>query len=509
MINDKRHCADLGNGTYLNPVLYSNEDNSILKDGDDYFLTYAGGAPCGCALYHSKDLVNWEFMYFAVTKHTGKFWAPEIVKYGDTYYIYAFEATENPHWNYGDIYVTTTKDIWNGPWTEPSVVYKNLPAIDPGHVVGEDGKRYLYTSQNMYFPLTDDGLKAAGPAKRVYPDWPIPDSWDVEGLCTEGPKLFWKDGWLYLTTAQGGTLGPPTSHMTISLRSRSVHGPWELSPYNAIVHCNSIEETWQSKGHGTVLPGPDNEHWYLVYGGFLKDHRSTVGKATLLMPIVWDENGWWKTDPRYKDDEPIPMPEGGVKVSTDYRLSDDFTKDGKLRPQWMPTDVKTLEERISFSNLGLTLLGEGDHLLNSKPIMMKREHVSQEIIAELTGDYYASAGICFGSPFGNYMNPDLGTLCGVAVEQDVIKVYNNTARWMHVREHYVKNEKSDWTGNHIWLKLINNNDIVSPWYSYDGENWHKINMCFDIHTWGDVRCGIFCTGHGNATFKNFTYNGLD
>ena len=509
MRHDRKHCADLGNGTYLNPVIFSGGDNSTLKDGRDYYLTYGGGGPRGCPIYHSRDLVNWELLYYAMTESSLGFWAPDLIKYGDTYYIYAFVPTEDPHWNYGDVYVITTKDIRHGPWSEPILVYKNIPSIDPGHVVGEDGKRYLYMSQNMYFPLTDDGLHAAGHYKLVYPDWPIPDEWDVEGMCTEGPKLLWKDGWLYLTTAQGGTLGPPTSHMVVSLRSRSVHRPWELSPYNAIKHCDSDEEYWQSKGHGTLILGPDNEHWYLLYGGFRKGFRSTCGKATLLEPVVWDEDGWWRVDPAWREDEPIPMPAGGEKVTDGICLSDDFTRDTALGIQWCPSDFTTERERVSFSEEGLTLIGTGDHLLNSRPILLSREHISQEITVELTAEYHAIAGICFGSPFGNFMNPTHGTLCGVAVTQDVIRVYNNNARWMHVREHEPKNERADWSGNHIWLKLINRKNIVSPWYSYDGVHWKKINMCFDISSWSRVRCGIFCAGHGSATFRQFLYNGLD
>ena len=155
MPNDKRHCADLGNGTYLNPVIFSGGDNSTLKEGEDYYLTFGGGGPRGCPIYHSRDLVNWELLYYAMTESPLGFWAPDLIKYGDTYYIYAFVPTENPHWNYGDVYVITTKDIRHGPWTAPTLVYKNIPSIDPGHVVGEDGKRSLYMSQNMYFPLTE------------------------------------------------------------------------------------------------------------------------------------------------------------------------------------------------------------------------------------------------------------------------------------------------------------------------------------------------------------------
>ena len=37
-----------------------------------------------------------------------------------------------------------------------------------------------------------------------------------------------------MTTAVGGTAGPPTGHMVISARSKSIHGPWQNSPYNPI-----------------------------------------------------------------------------------------------------------------------------------------------------------------------------------------------------------------------------------------------------------------------------------
>ena len=54
--------ADLGNGTFLNPVLAGDHpDPSILKDGDDYYLTYSSfDAYPGLVIWHSRDLVNWK-----------------------------------------------------------------------------------------------------------------------------------------------------------------------------------------------------------------------------------------------------------------------------------------------------------------------------------------------------------------------------------------------------------------------------------------------------------------
>lgn len=50
--------ADLGDGRYLNPVLAGDyPDPSVLKDGDDYYMTHSSfdSAP-GLLIWHSRDL---------------------------------------------------------------------------------------------------------------------------------------------------------------------------------------------------------------------------------------------------------------------------------------------------------------------------------------------------------------------------------------------------------------------------------------------------------------------
>ena len=504
----KMHCADLGNGYYQNPVIFGGHgDSTILKDGDDYWMTFGietEGTERSALMYHSKDLVNWETAYYMFKNLDMIMWAPELVKVGDTYYYYNFSPATDPHWNYGSVYVSWTKDIKKGDWTEPRLIRANIPSIDPGHVIGEDGKRYLFMSQNAMFPLTDDGLKSAGDYKLVYPTWPIPDEFDVEGTCTESPKLLRHDGWLYLTTAQGGTMGPSTSHMIISLRSKSVFGPWELSPYNPVKHTYSADETWARKGHGTLVEGPDGKSWYIVYGGFLKGHRGTTGKATLLEPIEWTEDGWWKIKEGCKDDEPIPMPVGGENVNNLEDLDLDFTN-GEFPLLWNPSE-RFASERFDWNERGLTLSGKGSDLVESSPIFQKREHLNYEVICELTAEWHACAGICIGGAHG---------ASGIALEQDRIKIVNPAARWMNVREHEIVNEHSSWEGNHIWFKLVCVDDIVKPWYSYDGDNWKKLNFCTDLSTSsiGGFHTafypGIFCYGSGQATFRSWKLNALD
>ena len=53
--------ADLGNGTYLNPVLAGDRpDPNVLKDGGDYYAAFSSFLYYpGVPIWHSRDLVNW------------------------------------------------------------------------------------------------------------------------------------------------------------------------------------------------------------------------------------------------------------------------------------------------------------------------------------------------------------------------------------------------------------------------------------------------------------------
>ena len=83
--------SDLGNGTYKNPVLYSDySDPDAIRVGDDYFMTASSFNEIpGLPILHSKDMVNWKLVNYAITdlipKETYKVpqrgngvWAPSI-----------------------------------------------------------------------------------------------------------------------------------------------------------------------------------------------------------------------------------------------------------------------------------------------------------------------------------------------------------------------------------------------------------------------------------------------
>ena len=115
---EHQRIADQGDGTYLNPVLAGDHpDPSVLKDGDDYYLTLSSfDAYPGLPLWHSRDLVNWQPIGHAITTNVGAIWAPDLVKHKGRYYIY-FPARRGENGTRSNFVVWA--DRITGPWSEP------------------------------------------------------------------------------------------------------------------------------------------------------------------------------------------------------------------------------------------------------------------------------------------------------------------------------------------------------------------------------------------------------
>ncbi len=245
--------------------------------------------------------MNWQPLGPALTKPLGSIWAMDLIKHNGRYFIYIPTGSS--------IYAIWADHI-KGPWSDP-VDLKIEGAIDPGHAVGEDGKRYLFVNGVRRIGLTDDGLATVGKLEKVYEPWRYPQDWVVEMFAPEGPNLLKRGVWFYLVMAVGGTSGPPTSHMVIAGRSRSIHGPWENHPQNPLVRTKSADEKWWSRGHATLVEGPAGD-WWMVYHGYENGYR-TLGRQCLLEPIEWTRDGWFKAK---GGDLSAPMPKAACYCTT-------------------------------------------------------------------------------------------------------------------------------------------------------------------------------------------------
>ncbi|HMQ88742.1 MAG TPA: family 43 glycosylhydrolase, partial [Flavilitoribacter sp.] len=62
--------ADNGNGSFTNPLFYEEfSDPDLIRVGDDYYMTGTTMHTMpGLPILHSRDLVNWELLTYAVDR---------------------------------------------------------------------------------------------------------------------------------------------------------------------------------------------------------------------------------------------------------------------------------------------------------------------------------------------------------------------------------------------------------------------------------------------------------
>jgi xylan 1,4-beta-xylosidase len=383
-----------------------------------------------------------------------------------------------------------------GPWSEP-IDLKMPGCIDPGHAVGEDGKRYLFVNGVRRIALADDGLSTVGPLEQVYAPWRYPSDWVVEMFAPEGPKVFRRGEWFYLVTAVGGTSGPPTSHMVTVARSRSIHGPWTDCPHNPIVHTQSADEPWWSRGHATPVEGPGGD-WWMIYHGYENGFR-TLGRQTLLEPIEWTSDGWFRAKGGTLA-TPLPKPRGGRTSAASFALSDDFSTN-KFGVQWSFFNPGSAEmERVRYQDRSLIIKGKGSSVADSSPLTTIVGDRSYEAVVVLDISSEAQAGLVL---FYNER-----AFCGFGFSTRQMFTYNYGEEQSWMRENIATKT--------VHLKVTNRCNVVTFHHSHDGTHWtqHPWQMevsGFHHNAFGgflSLKVGIYCTGDGEVAVRRFNYRGL-
>lgn len=278
--------ADLGNGMYKNPIMYTDySDPDACRVGDDYYMV-ASSFNCvpGIPVLHSNDLVNWTLIGHAIShipenasfgtgvNHGGNAWAPAIRFHNGEFYVY-----------YGDpdigIFMTKTKDP-AGEWEPLVLVKKGIGMIDTCPFFDEDGQVYLahafagsragLKSVLAVTRLTSDGKKAVGQSRIVY------DGHDVDPTI-EGAKFYKRNGYYYIFAPAGGV---PGGWQTV-LRSKDIFGPYErkvvLAQGKSIIN---------GPHQGAWVDTPTGEEWFIHF-----QDAGAFGRITHLQPLVW-KNDW-------------------------------------------------------------------------------------------------------------------------------------------------------------------------------------------------------------------------
>lgn len=469
--------------TYTNPVLAGDfPDPSIIRDGDDYYLVNSAFDYLpGLVVHHSKDLVHWEPISYALDTYLGSVWAPDISKVGDKFLIY-FAVN-----NVGNFMVEA--DSPYGPWSKPVNVVRRQ--IDPALAVAEDGGRWLFLSDGMRVRLTDDGKAMAGRLEKVYEGWEYPADWVTEGFYLEGPKLKKIGDWWYFINAEGGTAGPPTSHMAVLARAKTLDGPWENSPYNPLVHTYFNTDRWWSRGHGSLVDTPDGR-WYIIYHAYENGYYS-LGRQTLLEPVEMTHDGWFRPVDGLDVAAEIPMPAADFCVDRKSRLNEfRIGLDWKFYKEFNPS-------RFSVDNGTLTLNAQGNTPADSSPLLFVSGDHSYEYEVEIEKSSEATAGLVL------YYNKDF--FCGAGIDR---------AGLLRYQKGLVDRVAEIADQTHFWLRLRNDQHVVTGYYSLDGGEWVPMKWGQEISGFNhnvlgefqSVLPGLVATGEGFVRFSNFKYKKL-
>ena len=296
-------CPDNGNGTFTNPVInadYSDPDVCVGAplpnapagaDGEDYYMT-ASSFQCtpGLPILHSRDLVNWEIVGYALgnlyeghpellahfdgaPQHGNGVWAPSLRYHDGWYYIY---------WGDPDfgVFMVKTQDP-AGKWTEPLCVIRGQGYIDTCPLWDDDGRCYLvngwansrakYASVLTVREMSTDGTHPVGQPVIVF------DGNGTANRTCEGPKFYKRDGWYWIMCPAGGV----PEGFQLAMRSRSPYGPYEHK-----IVLSQGKTNINGPHQGGWVHTKYGEDWFLHF-----QDKEAYGRVVHLNPVDWS-SGW-------------------------------------------------------------------------------------------------------------------------------------------------------------------------------------------------------------------------
>lgn len=275
--------ADLGKN-YKNPILHADySDPDVVRVGNDYYMTASSfnEAP-GLPILHSKDMVNWNLVnyavedvlpaeHFSVPKRGDGIWAPSIRFHKGEFYIY---------WGDPDfgIYMVKTKDPLK-KWEKPVLVMEGKGLIDACPFWDEDGNAYLVhgwagSRAGVKSILTLNTMNPEG-TKVLDKGIHIFDGHDKHPT-VEGPKMYKRNGYYYVFAPAGGV----ATGWQLVLRSKNIYGPYEEK---IVLEQGSTKINGPHQG--AWVDTPSGEDWFYHF-----QDVDTYGRIIHLQPMKWEKD---------------------------------------------------------------------------------------------------------------------------------------------------------------------------------------------------------------------------
>ncbi len=388
---DQRH-RPADHNTFSNPIIPGfAPDPSIVRVGDDFWLINSTFESFpGIPIYHSRDLVDWKLVNYALTrpsqadlssiKSSDGIHASTIRYHDGTYYII---TTNNIDGRMVNFFVTAEDP--RGEWSEARVL-EGAPGIDPSLFFDDDGRAWYVGNHIPPDPdfegqaeiwLQEVDIEAAQLIGERYYLW----RGCCGGVWAEGPHIYKRDGYYYLLISEGGT---SFDHAMAIAISKDITGPYESNARNPVLTHRHLSYDYPISGVGHAdLVELDDGRWYAVALGWrlVDGKHGILGRETFLVPVIWETEPYeWKAErltwPVFSPETgrvelEFPTPFGEPAQQRDYAFRDEFNGDilnihwnyrrtparefarvdgGALVLDLQPT---RLQERLQYSFIGI------------------------------------------------------------------------------------------------------------------------------------------------------------
>ena len=506
--------ADNGDGTFSNPLFFDEfSDCDLIRVGQDFYLTGTTmHSMPGLPILHSRDLVNWRLLTYALDTldlgpafrlEDGKgvygqgIWAPSFRHHRGTFYIFS-----NVNGQTTQLFRATNPA---GPWTRTAM---KRSFHDLSVLFDDDGKAYVVWGYRgiRLAQLTADLLDVVPGTER---EIIAPAAGMGEGL-----HLYKIRGTYLLTSAWfRDEMRMPTA------RATSLAGPWEVNqdvsrgedfglaegyrlerpagspppPPFAVRPPNPDAAGRNAIHQGGIVDTPTGEWW-----GFSMMDANSVGRLTALSPVTWSD-GWpyfglAKNLGRSPRTWVKPRTGATSTPSAPYRRSDDFSA-SRLQPIWQWNHVPVPGKWSLAARKGYLRL----HTLPADGLLAARNTLTQRAIGPRSTPTVVldASGLKPGDTAGLALFTRPYAWIGVSVDAEGPAL-------TFVTEEGGRVARIPLTTGRVWLRAACDflREEARFSYSTDGKVFTPVGdpfrLVFQLLTFQGVRYSLFAYGSGGG-----------
>lgn len=288
---------------YNNPVLEKSlPDPTVVADEEGNFYLYATNASKQTPIYHTYDLVNWNYCGDSFTPDQmptglpkGAIWAPDVIKY-EGEYIMAYSYSQWGEIKKNGIGIAMANSP-KGPFKNQGILFTSEScgvdnSIDPSFFL-EDGRLYLLWGSLRGLYIVE--LKKNKKGNFYIED--INTKQKVAGSAFEGSHIFKRGKYYYLFASVGMCCQQDNSSYRVVVgRSKNLFGPYVDSSGNGMLDNGydfvlGSNEKFVGTGHGsTIITDKDGKTWYIYHA--YERGQGKKGRMVMLDEIKWDREGW-------------------------------------------------------------------------------------------------------------------------------------------------------------------------------------------------------------------------